>query len=101
MVFQQQRRGCVGVQLPVSSRGFRDLWSHSFGRVFAETLEDYAHATGFTNHTQYIEMSGGVSGAPDALWEDDGHRENIKAYLDTGEIDVFVMILYDAILMLF
>ena len=65
---------------------------HSFGRVFAETLQDYAHTTGFTDHAQYIEMSGGASGAPDALWEDDGHRENIKAYLDTGEIDVLIMI---------
>ena len=60
---------------------------HSFGRVFAETLLDYAHAAGFSDHAQYIEMSGGASGAPDALWEDDGHRENIKAYLNTGEID--------------
>lgn len=65
---------------------------HSFGRVFAETLQDYAHTAGFMNHAQYIEMSGGASGAPDALWEDDGHRENIKAYLDTGEIDVLIMI---------
>ena len=65
---------------------------HSFGRVFAETLQDYAHTAGFTDHAQYIEMSGGASGAPDALWEDDGHRENIKAYLDTGEIDVLIMI---------
>jgi hypothetical protein len=65
---------------------------HSFGRVFAETLQDYAHTAGFTDHAQYIESSGGTSGAPDALWEDDGHRENIKAYLDTGEIDVFIMI---------
>ena len=24
---------------------------HSFGRVFAETLQDYAHTTGFTDHT--------------------------------------------------
>ena len=65
---------------------------HSFGRVFAETLLDYAHTAGFSDHAQYIEMSGGASGAPDALWEDDGHRENIKDYLDTGEIDVFIMI---------
>ena len=65
---------------------------HSFGRVFAETLQDYAHTTGFTDHAQYIEMSGGASGAPDAFWEDEGHRENIKDYLDTGEIDVFIMI---------
>lgn len=83
----------MGSPEEVNAEDFNVLYiGHSFGRVFAETLEDYAHATGFTNHTQYIEMSGGVSGAPDALWEDDGHRENIKAYLDTGEIDVFVMI---------
>ena len=37
---------------------------HSFGRVFAETLQDYAHTAGFTDHAQYIEMSGGASGAP-------------------------------------
>ena len=65
---------------------------HSFGRIFAQTLEDYAHYTGFDDHAQYIEMSGGASGAPDALWADDGHRKNIKAYLDTGEIDVLIMI---------
>ena len=65
---------------------------HSFGRIFAQTLEDYAHSTGFDDHAQYIEMSGGASGAPDALWADDGHRKNIKAYLDTGEIDVLIMI---------
>ena len=65
---------------------------HSFGKVFAETLQDYAHTAGFTNHSEYIEFSGGASGAPDRLWADDGHRENIKDYLDTGEIDVLIMI---------
>ena len=65
---------------------------HSFGRIFAQTLQDYARDAGFSDHTQYIEMSGGASGAPDALWADDGHRKNIKAYLDTGEIDVLIMI---------
>lgn len=65
---------------------------HSFGRPFAQALQDVALASGFDDHAQYIEMSGGASGAPDALWADDGHRENIKAYLDTGEIDVFIMI---------
>ena len=56
---------------------------HSFGRLFAQTLEDYAHTAGFSDHSQFIEMSGGASGAPDALWADDEHRKNIKAYLDT------------------
>ncbi|MDA0715604.1 MAG: hypothetical protein O2866_05510 [archaeon] len=65
---------------------------HSFGRVFAETLEDYAIDSDFSNHSSLIEFSGGASGAPDALWEDEEHRKNIKAYLDTGEIDVLIMI---------
>ena len=30
---------------------------HSFGRVFAETLLDYSHTAGFSDHAQYIEMS--------------------------------------------
>jgi len=65
---------------------------HSFGKAFAETLQDYAQTAGVANHSQYIELSGGASGAPDRLWADDGHRENIKDYLDTGEIDVLIMI---------
>ena len=65
---------------------------HSFGRRFAESLEDYAHVAGFEDHAQYIEFSGGESGSPGLLWEDAAHRANIKAYLDTGEIDVLVMI---------
>ena len=83
----------MGSPEEVSAEDYNVLYiGHSFGRVFAETLQDYAHAAGFTDHAQYIEMSGGASGAPDALWEDNGHRENIKAYLDTGQIDVLIMI---------
>ena len=83
----------MGSPEEVNAEDYNVLYiGHSFGRVFAETLQDYAHTTGFTDHAQYIEMSGGASGAPDALWADDGHRENIKAYLDTGEIDVMIMI---------
>ena len=65
---------------------------HSFGRRFAESLEDYAHEAGFEDHAQYIEFSGGESGSPGLLWEDEAHRAIIKEYLDTGEIDVLIMI---------
>ena len=65
---------------------------HSFGKIFAQQMEDLSLLAGITNHSQYIEMSGGASGAPDALWADDGHRESIKSYLDTGDIDVLIMI---------
>ena len=65
---------------------------HSFGNIFAKTLSNHAELAGITNHSQYNEQSGGASGAPDALWADEGHRETIKAYLDTGEVDVLIMI---------
>ena len=65
---------------------------HSFGKPFAEKIESISSRAGITNHTQYIEFSGGESGAPDRLWADDEHRNNIQNYLDTGEIDVLIMI---------
>ncbi len=65
---------------------------HSFGRKFAESLEDYAHTAGVANHATYIVFSGGASGAPDQLWADTTDREMIKDFLDTGEIDVLIMI---------
>lgn len=65
---------------------------HSFGRPFARLIEDYAHTAGIEEHAQYIEFSGGESGSPGLLWEDAEHQANIKAFLDTGEIDVLIMI---------
>ena len=86
-------KGDMGPPEEVNAEDYNVLYiGHSFGRIFAQTLQDYAHTAGFTNHSQFIEFSGGTSGAPDALWNDNGHRENIKDYLDTGEIDVFIMI---------
>lgn len=85
--------GDMGSAEEVNAEDYNVLYiGHSFGRIFAQTLQDYAHTAGITNHSQFIEMSGGASGAPDALWADDAHRENIKDYLDTGEIDVLIMI---------
>ena len=65
---------------------------HSFGKPFADKMESISALAGITNHTQYTEFSGGSSGAPDRLWADDEHRNTIQTYLDTGEIDVLVMI---------
>ena len=50
-------------------------------------MEDLSLLAGITNHSQYIEMSG--IRTPDALWADDGHRESIKSYLDTGRYRCF------------
>ena len=85
--------GGVGSPEEVDSEDYNVLYiGHSFGRKFAELLEDYAHTAGETDHAQYIEFSGGESGSPGLLWEDAEHRANIKAFLDTGEIDVLIMI---------
>lgn len=65
---------------------------HSFGRPFARLIEDHAHTAGIKEHAQYIEFSGGESGSPGLLWEDAEHQANIKAFLDTGEIDALIMI---------
>ena len=85
--------GGMGSPEEVDSEDYNVLYiGHSFGRKFAELLEDYAHTAGETDHAQYIEFSGGESGSPGLLWEDAEHQANIKAFLDTGEIEVLVMI---------
>lgn len=65
---------------------------HSFGRPFAEAMEDFSEAAGISDHAQHIVFSGGASGTPGALWANAAHRTEILAYLDTGEIDVLIMI---------
>lgn len=85
--------GNMGSPEEVEANDYNVLYiGHSFGRKFAELLDEYAHTAGETSHAQYIEFSGGESGSPGLLWEDDKHQANIKAFLDTGEIDVLVMI---------
>ena len=85
--------GNMGSPEEVDADDYNVLYiGHSFGRKFAELLQDYAHTAGEKSHAQYIEFSGGESGSPGLLWEDVEHQANIKAFLDTGEIDVLVMI---------
>ena len=57
----------MGSPEDVNAEDYNVLYiGHSFGRIFAETLQDYAYTAGFSDHAQYIEISGGESGAPDA-----------------------------------
>ncbi len=67
------------------------LMGHSFFRPFADRLPFHAVRAGVNGHSQTVEFSGGASGAPLALWNDAGHRANIQAVLDGGDIDVFGM----------
>ena len=65
---------------------------HSFGRPFAENMETAADLAGIEGHNQLIVSRGGEKGAPQAMWEDKKVQGKIKAELDTGTVDVLIMI---------
>jgi len=67
------------------------LMGHSFFRPFADNVPYHAVRAGVDGHSQNVEFSGGASGAPLALWNDAGHRANIQAVLNAGDVDVFGM----------
>jgi len=67
------------------------LMGHSFFRPIADQMPYHAVRAGIDGHSQNVEFSGGASGAPLALWNDAGHRANIQAVLDSGDVDVFGM----------
>ena len=65
---------------------------HSFGRPFAENMEAAADLAGIEGHNQLIVSRGGEKGAPQAMWEDQKVQSKIKAELNTGTVDVLIMI---------
>lgn len=65
---------------------------HSFGKPFAQNLEAAAQLTGIEGHEQHIIFRGGENGAPQAMWEAPDQQTIIKERLDTGTVDVVVMI---------
>ena len=67
------------------------LMGHSFFRPIAEQVRYHAVRAGVDGHSQTVEFSGGTSGAPLALWNDAGHRANVQAVLDSGDVAVFGM----------
>lgn len=72
--------------------GYNSLFmGHSFFRPIADEMPFHAEQLGITGHTQYVEFSGGETGTPTALWEDEEHRNNIQDILDTGEVELFGM----------
>jgi hypothetical protein len=77
---------------PVDAEGYNSLFmGHSFFVPIARQIPFHAEQLGLDRHTQYIEMSGGVTGTPTALWNDEGHRSNIQAVLGTGEVELLGM----------
>ena len=65
---------------------------HSFGQPFARNLEAAAELAGVEGHEQQIIFQGGENGAPQAMWEAPDQQTIIKERLDTGTVDVVVMI---------
>jgi hypothetical protein len=80
------------VAADVPNPGFNSLFiGHSFFRPFAEGMPDYAAAAGIAGHSQLVVFSGGGTGAPLALWNDPTKSAAIKAYLDSGDVELFGM----------
>ena len=65
---------------------------HSFGRPFADNLDAAAQLAGIDGHEQHIIFRGGENGAPQAMWESPEQQVLIKERLDSGTVDVVVMI---------
>jgi hypothetical protein len=64
---------------------------HSFFAPIAWQIPFHMEQLGNYYHNQHLERSGGVSGTPIALWEDESHRNKVQAILNTGEVELFGM----------
>ena len=77
---------------PTENAGLNAVFiGHSFFVPIATGIPAHAERLGLTEHVQFEEFSGGGSGAPMALWNDDEHRTNIQAALDNGDVELFAM----------
>ena len=70
------------------------LMGHSFFRPVASEIEGHAHRAGFDEHRSVVIMSGGASGAPLSLWNNEEKRKNIQDILDAGGIENLGMTFY-------
>lgn len=64
---------------------------HSFGRPFAENLATLTDSVG-VDHTQHTIFRGGLNGTPELMWNNPETNAAIKEALDTGIIDMVVMV---------
>ncbi len=72
--------------------GYNTLFmGHSFFSPIARQMSFHMAQLGVNDHSQYIEFSPGTTGTPSALWEDEEHRNNVQAVLNSGTIEVFGM----------
>jgi poly(3-hydroxybutyrate) depolymerase len=82
----------VNEEVPTPVTGYNTLFmGHSFFAPIARQIPAHMTRLGNDYHNQYVEMSGGESGTPIALWEDEGHRNNVQEILNTGEVELLGM----------
>ena len=76
--------------------GFKSLFiGHSFFAPIADGFPNYVASAGIAGHSQLVVFSGGDSGQPLALWNNPTKSAEIKAYLDSGDVELFGMV-YDS-----
>ncbi len=72
--------------------GYHSLFiGHSFFVPMAYDMPFHAAQAGIVGHTQSVFFSGGATGAPEALWNDPVQGPAIRAVLDVGDVELFVM----------
>lgn len=72
--------------------GFKSLFiGHSFFAPVARGLPDYVASAGIAGHSQLVVFSGGETGSALSLWNNPTKSAEIKAYLDSGDVELFGM----------
>lgn len=64
---------------------------HSFGRPFANNLGQLTSSIG-VDHIQHTIFRGGLNGTPELMWNNPETNAEIKKTLETGTIDMVVMV---------
>ena len=64
---------------------------HSFFKPFAANMAPLKAAAGLEENRIEIVFSGGASGSPLALWNDDDNYDAITGFLDGGNVELFAM----------
>lgn len=72
--------------------GYTSLFmGHSFFRPVANGLAVHPLQAGIAGHSQTVFFAGGCNGAPLSLWNNPVKSAQIKAKLDTGNVELFGM----------
>ena len=77
----------------MSIPGYNTLYmGHSFGKPFADRLTDFAENSEIDGHSQDVAGRSGFEGSPQALWNNEEAKLEIQGILDSGDIDLLIMI---------